>query len=202
MAIYHLHMQIISRGSGKSAVAAASYRSGDALTNEYDGTPFDYSRKGGIIHSEILLPTNAPREFSDRSTLWNAVEKIEKASNAQLAREIEIALPVELTTEQNIILARQYVQQTYVDNGMAADVCWHAPDKETPNPHAHIMLTMRPFNEDGSWDAKQRKSTFSMATETRFTTRRSGSTLVAPCRQPIGTNTPTPRSGERCGLTR
>jgi hypothetical protein len=157
MAIYHLHMQIISRGSGKSAVAAASYRSGDALTNEYDGTPFDYSRKGGIIHSEILLPTNAPAEFADRSTLWNAVEKIEKASNSQLAREIEIALPIELTTEQNIALARRYVQQTYVNKGMAADICWHAPDKETPNPHAHIMLTMRPFNEDRSWGGKQRK---------------------------------------------
>jgi ATP-dependent exoDNAse (exonuclease V) alpha subunit len=157
MAIYHLHMQVISRGSGKSAVAAASYRSGDALTNEHDGTSFDYSRKGGIIHSEILLPTNAPREFSDRSTLWNAVEKIEKASNSQLAREIEIALPVELSTEQNIALARRYVQSQFVNRGMIADVCWHAPDKETPNPHAHIMLTMRPFNEDGSWGAKQRK---------------------------------------------
>jgi hypothetical protein len=157
MAIYHLHMQIISRGAGKSAVAAAAYRSGDALTNENEGTHFDYSRKGGIIHSEILLPTNAPREFADRSTLWNAVEKIEKASNAQLAREIEIALPIELSTEQNIALARRYVQQIYVEKGMAADVCVHAPDKETPNPHAHIMLTMRPFNEDGTWGAKQRK---------------------------------------------
>ena len=95
MAIYHLSIKIISRGKGKSAVAAASYRSGEKIKNEYDGVVHDFTRKGGIAHTEILLPQNAPQEFSDRGTLWNSVEKIEKSKNSQLAREIEIALPKE-----------------------------------------------------------------------------------------------------------
>ena len=152
---YHLSIKIISRGKGKSAVAAASYRSGDALTNENEGTLFDYSRKGGIVHTEILLPTNAPREFANRSTLWNAVEKTEKASNAQLAREVEFSLPRELTMEQNIELARRYAQEQFVNKGMCADLCFH--DKGDGNPHVHIMLTMRPLNDDGTWGAKQKK---------------------------------------------
>ena len=110
---------------------------------------------GELFYAEILLPTNVPQEYLDRSTLWNAVEKIEKASNAQLARDIEVSLPVELSREQNITLIREYVQRNFVDVGMCADVCVH--DKNNGNPHAHIMLTMRPFNEDGSWGAKQRK---------------------------------------------
>ena len=157
MALYHLHLQIITRGEGKSAVAAAAYRSGETLHNEYDCVTHDYTRKGGIVHAEILLPTNAPREFSDRNTLWNAVEKIEKQKNSQLAREVEFALPVELTMEQNIALARRYAQEQFVDKGMCADVCIHEPYRETPNPHAHVMLTMRPFNEDKYWGAKIKK---------------------------------------------
>jgi ATP-dependent exoDNAse (exonuclease V) alpha subunit len=148
-------MKIISRGKGKSAVAAAAYRSGDKLTNEYDGMQFSYSDKKRIVYTEILLPDNAPREYLDRSTLWNAVEKIEKAANAQLARDIEVSLPVELSREQNIKLIREYVQRSFVDAGMCADVCVH--DKNNGNPHAHIMLTMRPFNEDGTWGTKQKK---------------------------------------------
>ena len=96
VAIYHCSIKIISRGKGKSAVAAAAYRSGETLTNNYDGVTHDFTRKGGIVHTEILLPPHAPPDFADRSTLWNSVEKIEKAKNSQLAREIEIALPVEL----------------------------------------------------------------------------------------------------------
>jgi ATP-dependent exoDNAse (exonuclease V) alpha subunit len=155
MAIYHCSIKIISRGRGKSAVAAAAYRSGEKITNDYDGITHDYTRKGGIAHTEILLPQNAPREFSDRSVLWNAVEKIEKAKNSQLSREIELALPAELDLQQNISLARDYVQKTFVDNGMCADVCVH--DKKDGNPHAHIMLTMRPFRESGEWGDKQKK---------------------------------------------
>ncbi|GHU94833.1 hypothetical protein FACS1894208_06590 [Clostridia bacterium] len=156
IAIYHLHLKIITRGDGKSAVAAAAYRSGSKLHSEYDGGDHDYTRKGGVVHTEILLPTNAPQEFSDRNTLWNAVEKSERYKNAQLAREVEVALPVELTQEQNIALVRKYVQENFVDKGMIADACIHAPDRETPNPHAHIMLTMRPLNEDKTWGAKLR----------------------------------------------
>jgi hypothetical protein len=155
MAIFHSHLQIITRGDGKSSVAAAAYRSGEKLTNDYDGIVHDYTRKGGVVHSEIFLPVNAPREFSDRSTLWNAVEEIEKQCNAQLAREINVALPIELTFEQNLSMLRRYVQVNFVNAGMVADVCVHI--KNADNPHAHIMLTMRPLKEDGSWDAKAHK---------------------------------------------
>jgi ATP-dependent exoDNAse (exonuclease V) alpha subunit len=155
MAIYHLSIKIISRGKGKSAVAAAAYRAGEIITNNYDGITHDYSRKKGVVHTEILLPENAPIEYSNRSILWNSVEKIEKAKNSQLAREIELALPVELTIEQNISLVRDYVKQQFVSAGMVADVCIH--DTGNGNPHAHIMLTLRPFNKDKSWGSKQRK---------------------------------------------
>ena len=155
MAIYHCSIKIISRGKDKSAVAAAAYRSGETLTNEYDGVTHDYTRKGGIVHTEILLPDHAPAEYADRSLLWNAVEKIEKAKNAQLAREIEIALPQELTMEHSISLVREYVKEQFVNAGMCADFAIH--DKQDGNPHAHIMLTMRPIEQGGAWGAKQKK---------------------------------------------
>ena len=156
MAIYHLSIKIISRGkNGKSAVAAAAYRSGETIKNNYDGQTHDYTKKSGILHTEILLPEHAPPEYADRVVLWNAVEQIENAKNSQLAREIEIALPKELLAEKNISLVREYVKNTFVKQGMCADVCIH--DKGDGNPHAHIMLTMRPFNEDGTWGAKSKK---------------------------------------------
>lgn len=155
IAIYHLSIKIISRGKGKSAVAAAAYRAGEKITNQYDGITHDYTRKGGVAYTEILLPDNAPPEFSDRATLWNAVEQIEKNKNSQLSREIEIALPVELTQEQNVFLVREYCQQHFVSAGMCADIAIH--DKNDGNPHAHVMLTMRPFAQDGSWEAKCKK---------------------------------------------
>jgi hypothetical protein len=154
LAIFHSHVQIISRGSGKSAVAAA-YRAGETITNEKDGVTHDYTRKGGIVHTEILLSGHAPAEYADRAVLWNAVEKIEKAENAQLARELDIALPIELTREQGIALAREYVQKTFVSAGMCADLCVH--DTGEGNPHFHVMLTMRPINEGGTWGGKQKK---------------------------------------------
>ena len=107
------------------------------------------------MHTEILLPEYAPPEFSDRAILWNAVEKIEKNKNSQLSREIEIALPVELSAGQNISLVREYCTEHFVSKGMCADICIH--DKNDGNPHAHIMLTMRPFEPDGSWAAKSKK---------------------------------------------
>lgn len=157
IAIYHCSIKIISRGKGKSAVAAAAYRSGEKLTNDYDGTTHDFTRKGSVVHTEILLPDNATREYADRSTLWNAVEAVEKSKNAQLSREIEIALPNELSEAECIELAREFAQKTFVDKGMCADVCIHNPNREQKNIHAHIMLTMRPFNEDGTWGDKQKK---------------------------------------------
>lgn len=155
MAIYHCNIKIISRGRGKSAVAAAAYRSGETLTNEYDGVTHDYTRKGGVVHTEILLPAHAPTAYADRAVLWNAVEKTEKAKNAQLAREIELALPRELTREQGISLVREYVKAQFVGAGMCADIAIH--DKLDGNPHAHVMLTMRPIEQGGAWGAKQKK---------------------------------------------
>jgi len=155
MAIYHLSIKIISRGKGKSAVAASAYRSGEKIKNEYDGIVHDFTRKGGIAHTEILLPQNAPQEFSNRSVLWNSVEKIEKSKNSQLAREIEIALPKELDREKQIELVREYVKENFVKVGMCADIALH--DKNDGNPHAHILLTMRPLNEDTTWGAKSKK---------------------------------------------
>ena len=155
MAIYHLSIKIISRGKGKSAVAASAYRSGETIKNEYDGIVHDFTRKSGIAHTEILLPQNAPQEFSNRSVLWNSVEKIEKSKNSQLAREIEIALPKELNREKQIELVREYVKDNFVNVGMCADIALH--DKNDGNPHAHILLTMRPLEEDTTWGAKSKK---------------------------------------------
>lgn len=155
MAIYHCTIKIISRGKGMSAVGASAYRSGEILKNEYDGITHDFTRKRGIVHTEVLLPPHALPDFTDRSTLWNAVEKIEKSKNSQLAREIEVALPVELDREKQIQLVREYVQENFVSVGMCADIAVH--DKKTGNPHAHIMLTMRPLEQSGEWGAKSKK---------------------------------------------
>lgn len=155
MAIYHLHTKIISRSKGKSSVGASAYRSGEKLYNERDGLEHDYTRKKGVVHKEILTPINAPKWAENREKLWNEVEKIEKSKNSQLAREIDIALPNELTLEKQIELLREYVQEIFVDNGMVSDFVIH--DKKDGNPHAHIMLTMRPFDENGEWGSKAKK---------------------------------------------
>lgn len=161
MAIFHLSAKIISRGKGQSAIASAAYRSGDKLHDERYDEIQDYTNKRFIEHSEIQLPENAPAKYQDRATLWNSVEKAEKAKNSQLAREIEIALPRELTPEQRIKLVHDYVQKTFVDKGMVADWSIHnpQPDKDNPekpaNPHAHIMLTLRSLRSNGSWAPKK-----------------------------------------------
>ena len=155
IAIYHCNISIVSRGKGKSAVAAAAYRSGEKLTNEWDGMTHDYTRKGGVVHTEIMLPPHAPPSFSDRSTLWNSVELYEKAGNAQLAREIDAALPIELSREEQIRLVREYCSSQFVSRGMCVDFAIH--DTDSGNPHCHIMLTMRPFDERGAWAAKSKK---------------------------------------------
>ena len=155
LAIFHHQIQIIKRSRGRSAVEAAAYRSGTKLTNEWDGRTHDYTRKRGIVHTEIFLPTNAPPEFMDRETLWSSVEMAEKSGDAQLAREIEVSLPVELNREEQLKLVREFIQKTFVDKGMCADLAVH--DKGDGNPHAHIMLTLRPLNPDGTWGAKCRK---------------------------------------------
>ena len=149
-----MNINIISRGKGKSAVAAAAYRAGESIKNEYDGQIHDYTSKKGIVYAEILLPENAPVEYRNRSGLWNAVEKIEKAKNAQLSREVRLALPKAFSLEQNIDIVHDYVRQSFVDKGMCADICIH--DRGDGNPHAHVMLTMRPFEKGGVWGVKSK----------------------------------------------
>ena len=151
----HFPVKIVKRSEGRSAVEAAAYRSGTKLTNEWDGQTHDYTRKRGVVHTEIMLPPHAPPEFSDRATLWNSVEQIEKAKNSQLARDIEAALPRELSREQQLALIRSFVKDNFVDKGMCADFALH--DKGNGNPHVHILLTVRPLKESGQWGAKCRK---------------------------------------------
>ena len=155
MAIFHCSIKITSRGKGRSAVAAGAYRAGEKITNDYDGQSYDYTRKGDVIHTEIFLPDYAPKEYFDRATLWNAVERIESNRNSQLAREVQLGLQVELSIEQNIAIVNEYVKKHFVSKGMCADVCIH--DKDGSNPHAHILLTIRPIEPDGSWGAKSYK---------------------------------------------
>ena len=145
----------MSRGKGKSAVAAAAHRSGEKLTNEWDGMTHDYTRKGGVVHTEIMLPPHAPPSFSDRSTLGRGGEFFKKAGNAQLAREIDAALPIELSREEQIRLVREYCSSQFVSKGMCVDFAIH--DTNSGNPHCHIMLTMRPLDERGAWAAKSKK---------------------------------------------
>lgn len=155
MAIYHCSIKIIGRSSGRSAVACAAYRSGTKLYDEELQKQNDYTGKKGVVYSEIMLPENAPSDFANRETLWNEVHKIEKASNAQLAREVEVALPRELSREEQVKLTQEYVRENFVKRGMAADFAIH--DNGDGNPHAHIMLTTRGFKKNGQWEAKEKK---------------------------------------------
>ena len=155
MAIYHCSIKIIGRSDGKSAVASSAYRSGEKLMDDRIGLVHDFTKKRGVVFTEVALPAHAPPEYADRNILWNAVEKAEKKSNAQLAREIEVALPKELSRECQIEIVRRYVQENFVSVGMCAD--WALHDKGDGNPHAHIMLTMRGIKPDGSWAAKEKK---------------------------------------------
>ncbi|MCO6178431.1 Ti-type conjugative transfer relaxase TraA [Ciceribacter sp. RN22] len=151
MAIYHLHVKVISRKAGSSAVASAAYRSGLRLHDERIDRVQDFSGKRGVVHSEVLLPENAPEHWGDRERLWNDVEAFELRRDAQLAREVEFALPRELTRAEGIELARDFVQSEFVDQGMIADlnVHWDFAEDGSPKPHAHVMLTMRSVDENG-----------------------------------------------------
>lgn len=152
MAIYHCSIKIINRASGRSAIAASAYRSGTKLKNEESGKIHNFQNKKGVIYSEIDLPKNAPKEFANREILWNSVQGIEKNSNAQLAREVEIALPNEWDYELQKNVVQQYVKEQFVSNGMCAD--WALHDKGDGNPHAHILLTTRPITSKGNWGKK------------------------------------------------
>ena len=157
MAIYHLEAKVVSRGTGRSACAASAYLSCSAIYNDYDGIQHDYTRKKGLVWEHIFLPDCAPVEWQDRSVLWNAVEENEKTKDSRLAREFVPALPVELNPEQWKELLSDFIQGSFVSDGMCADVAIHDPDSPGHNPHAHILLTVRPLNPDGSWQYKTEK---------------------------------------------
>jgi Ti-type conjugative transfer relaxase TraA len=151
MAIYHLHVKVIGRKSGSSAVASAAYRSASRLRDERLDRSHDFSGKRGVVHSEVMLPENAPEAWSDRERLWNDVEAFEVRKDAQLAREVEFAIPREMTRAQGIELARDFARGEFVDRGMIADlnVHWDMAEDGVPKPHAHVMVTMRAVNKDG-----------------------------------------------------
>ncbi|SFG37616.1 MobA/MobL family protein [Novosphingobium sp. CF614] len=144
-------MKVISRASGRSAAAAAAYRSADRLHDERLDRDHDFTNKSGVVHSEILLPDGAPERLGDRATLWNEVEATEKRKDAQLAREVEFSIPREMTKAQGIELARDFTQAEFVERGMIADlnVHWDIGADGQPKPHAHVMLTMREVGEEG-----------------------------------------------------
>ena len=155
MAIYHLEVKVISRGTGRSACAASAYMSCSAIHNDYDGVQHDYTRKQGLVWEHVFLPDCAPADWQDRAKRWNAVEEAEKTKDSRLAREFVVALPIELRKLDWINLLSKFIYQQFVNEGMCADVAIH--DTDGHNPHAHILLTVRPLNEDGTWQHKTEK---------------------------------------------
>ena len=158
MSLFHFHVTQIKRSAGQSAVACAAYRAGEKLKSEYYGEVSDYTRKGGVVESGIMLPDYVPIEYADRETLWNAVEKIEKGKNAQLAYSFDFALQNEFTMEENISLSKKFIKEQFVDRGMIADFAIHSPEKDgITNPHVHVMCPIRPIEENGKWGNKQKR---------------------------------------------
>ena len=155
MAIYHMEAKVVSRGAGRSAVAASAYLSCSRLYNDYDGIQHDYTKKRGLVWQEVFLPKCAPQEWQDREKLWNAVEEVETAKDSRLAREFVVALPIELNREEQIALLQEFIREQFVSDGMCADAAIH--DTDGHNPHAHILLTVRPLDEQGKWQYKTEK---------------------------------------------
>ncbi|WP_426665328.1 MobQ family relaxase (plasmid) [Lactiplantibacillus plantarum] len=154
MAIFHMSFSNISAGKGRSAIASAAYRSGEKLFDDKEGRHYFYARSI-MPESFILTPKNSPEWASDREQLWNEVEKKDRKSNSRYAKEFNVALPVELSESEQKELLTKYVQENFVDEGMVADVAIHRDHPD--NPHAHVMLTNRPFNSDGTWGIKSKK---------------------------------------------
>ena len=155
MAIYHLEAKVVGRGAGRSAVAASAYLSCSRLYNDYDGIQHDYTKKQGLVWQQVFLPKYAPQEWQDREKLWNAVEEVETSKDSRLAREFVVALPIELNREEQIELLQEFVREQFVADGMCADAAIH--DTDGHNPHAHILLTVRPLDERGKWQYKTEK---------------------------------------------
>jgi len=160
MSDYHFCVKQVCRSKGQSSVSSAAYRSGERLYSEYYGEYSDYTNKTGIVLTGIMLPENAPEEFSDRQTLWNSVEVNEKNKKAQLAYSFDFSLQNEFTMEENIEIASEYIRENFVAKGMIADFAVHLPDKKDggiPNPHVHVMCPIRPLDKDGKWGQKQKR---------------------------------------------
>ncbi len=159
MAIYHLNVKVVQRSKGRSATAAAAYRAAEKIHDDKTNVTHDYRKKRGVFGAEILAPSNTPDWVNNREKLWNEVEKIEKRCDARVAREIDIALPVELNREQKKELVRDFVKEQFISQGMVADISFH--NFNSNNPHAHIMLTTRRINDNGfgfkqrDWDKKE-----------------------------------------------
>ena len=164
MAIYHFNAQMVSRSTGASAVAGAAYRSGECLTDERTGEQHDYRQRDDLDGAEILTPRESPAWAQDRARLWNAVEAAERRTDAQVAREIRVAIPRELRPDDGRTLVRDYAQRAFVDRGMVADIAYHGGQGE--NPHAHVMLTTRTLTPDGfgkknrDWNKKEHLATW------------------------------------------
>ena len=155
MAIYHLEAKVVSRSAGRSAVAASAYLSCSRLYNDYDGIQHDYTKKQGLVWQQVFLPEYAPQEWKDREQLWNAVEEVETAKDSRLAREFVVALPIEMSRQEQIELLHEFIREQFVSDGMCADAAIH--DTDGHNPHAHILLTVRPLDEQGKWQYKTEK---------------------------------------------
>ena len=155
MASYHFEAKVISRGMGRSVVAATAYASCSKIYNDYDGITHDYTRKQGCLYNEIYLPSNAPDNWKNRSELWNAVEAAEGSKDSRLARELVVALPIELNLDNWKNMLEDFISNQCVNKGMCADVSIH--DTDGHNPHAHIILTVRPLDDKGKWQPKTQK---------------------------------------------
>lgn len=160
MSLYHFHVKPIGRAKGYSAVSAAAYRSGEKIYDDYYGETQDYTRKGGVIKTEILAPDHVPERLFDRVTLWNELECVEKHPKAQLLYSFDMALQNELTTEENIALGERFVRDELVARGMICDVAFHLPgrsDSDIQNIHMHVLVPIRPFLPEGRWGEKQHR---------------------------------------------
>lgn len=180
MALFSMRVQVIKRSAGRSAVAAAAYRAGERLHDDRQNLTHDYSRRSGVERTEIFLPDHSPAwtQGMGREALWNRVEAGEKRKDAQVAREIRVMIPRELPASDRVALVRGYVQDAFVSRGMIADVAWHnktATDGRD-QPHAHIMLTMRPLTDQGFG----KKSRHDMIPDPSGRTRPDGRPVLVP----------------------
>lgn len=158
MSLFHFHVTQIKRSAGQGAVACAAYRAGEKLKSEYYGEVSDYTHKGGVVETGIMLPDYVPQNLSDRETLWNEVEKIEKGKKAQLAYSFDFALQNEFTMEENISLAKKFIREQFVERGMIADFAIHSPETNgIANPRVHVLCPIRPIEENGEWGNKQKR---------------------------------------------